>query len=117
MERTGETIILENKTMTLKELQREVTEWSRRNFPDGKPYQPLLGVAEEVGELCHAHLKQDQGIRGYDDLNKAHREKMDAIGDIVIYLADYCHRQAIDFQNCVDWTWEKVKERKWTKEG
>jgi hypothetical protein len=29
---------------------------STRNFPSQVPYQPLLGIMEEVGELAHAQL-------------------------------------------------------------
>lgn len=48
----------------LTEFQNEVKAWTDKNFPDDHPHQPLLGIAEEVGELCHAHLKMEQGIRG-----------------------------------------------------
>ena len=48
--------------VSLRLLQKEVGEWSRENFPDNQQYHPLLGVSEEVGELCHAHLKMEQGI-------------------------------------------------------
>ena len=40
--------------MDLKTLQDEVRDWSHANFGDGFPLRPLLGVIEEVGELCAA---------------------------------------------------------------
>ena len=74
-------------------------------------HRPLLGVCEEAGELCHAHLKAEQGIRGTQD---EHLEaKKDAIGDIVIYLADYCSQQGIDLERSIENTWAKVKQRDW----
>ena len=81
---------LDFNNLDLIQLQREVQAWTAKNFPNNKPYQPLLGVAEEVGELCHAHLKQEQGIRNTTQANKE-----DAVGDIIIYLADYCNRNNI----------------------
>jgi hypothetical protein len=48
----------------LRKFQQEQKDWSKRNFPtQNTPYRPLLGVMEEVGELSHAHLKAEQGIR------------------------------------------------------
>jgi NTP pyrophosphatase (non-canonical NTP hydrolase) len=99
--------------MNIELLQKAVGEWSRRNFPNNKPYQPLLGACEEVGELCHAHLKNEQQIRGFDSEEKTKSEKMDAIGDIVIYLADYCERNKLNLETSIEETWEKVKKRNW----
>ena len=96
--------------LTLRELQKEQTIWVRRNFPGRKNYHPLLGVVEELGELAHAHLKTEQSIRMGED----HRAKTeDAVGDLVIYLADYCSANDLDFQECVQKTWEEVKKRDW----
>jgi len=99
--------------MTLDQLQSEVEEWTAKNFPNTKPYQPLLGVQEEVGELSHAHLKMEQSIRGTTEQHE--NAKRDAIGDIVIYLADYCNKNRINFQQAVALTWHEVKKRDWTK--
>lgn len=102
-----------NYSIPLLQLQVEVADWSNKNFPDNKPYHPLLGVMEEVGELTHAHLKQEQGIR----TNENHiANKEDAIGDIIIYLADYCSRNNIDMDGAVQSTWNKVKQRDWQKD-
>lgn len=98
--------------MNLFRLQVEVGEWSQRNFGDQPSYRPLLGVVEEVGELSHAHLKHEQGIRGMDD-QLAKAAKVDAVADIIVYLADYCHRSEIDLDKAVTETWEKVSRRNW----
>ena len=100
--------------MDLQVLQVQVADWSRRNFgedPDHK-HRPLLGVSEEVGELCHAHLKAEQGIRTNEDHQAA---KIDAVGDILIYLADYCTRNGIDLDSAIRNTWREVKHRDWKK--
>lgn len=99
--------------MNLLRLQEEVTEWASRNFPNKQPHQPLLGIQEEVGELSHAHLKLEQGIRGTKEEHIA--AKKDAVGDIVIYLADYCTQNNICFDSAVAEAWSQVKERDWIK--
>ena len=97
-------------SLTLEQLQGEAWEWVQHNFPNGQPYQPLLGAMEELGELCHAHLKMEQGIREADN-----EDKWDAVGDIVVYLADYCNRNGIDLAKAVEMVWESVKFRDWIK--
>lgn len=99
----------------LDELQLLVGDWSRRNFGDQPSYRPLLGVGEEAGELFHAHLKGEQGIR--HNPNEIRALKVDAIGDIVIYLADYCEREGISFSAAVEKTWETVMQRDWNKKA
>ena len=85
--------------LELTRLQAEHKEWQERNFPDQKDHQPLLGILEELGEICHAHLKAEQGIRGSESLH--FEEKKDAIGDVMIYLANYCNRFGINLQTTV----------------
>ena len=55
--------------MQLGEIQKLSVDWSKRNFGDhyGTGYRNLLGLSEEVGELCHAQLKGEQGIRHAPD--------------------------------------------------
>src|SRR5260370_35804177 len=101
--------------MTLKELQQEVAIWADKNFKYRERHQQLLGVIEEVGELAHAHLKNEQRIRGQEDILKTAADKIDAIGDIVIYLADYCNTNDLNLSACVDSTWSIVKQRDWIK--
>ncbi len=90
----------------------EVGNWATQNFGKQEPYRPLLGVMEEVGELCHAQLKSEQGIRTNEDHEE---DKVDAIGDIVIYLAHYCDLIGVDLSVCINRTWDKVKQRDWNK--
>lgn len=94
--------------MTLKQLQAEVKEWATHNFPEAERVDPVLGVAEETGELCHAVLKMKQGIRTSEDHME---EAIDAIGDLVIYLADVCNKYGFDLESIVYSTWDEVKQR------
>jgi NTP pyrophosphatase (non-canonical NTP hydrolase) len=96
----------------LDQLQDEQYEWSRRNFGPQDPVLPLLGVAEEVGELCHAVLKRKQAIRMDED--HIAKEK-DAIGDIVIFLMDYCNRRGFNLLELINLAWDEVQARDWNK--
>src|SRR5215510_13386187 len=99
--------------MNLDTLQSDVKEWSSRNFPNNQPYHPLLGALEELGELAHAHLKEEQGIRG--SALSHHMAKVDAVGDVIIYLTDYCWRNGINISDAVTLTWHEVSKRDWIK--
>lgn len=98
--------------MDLSDLQIEVHDWSERNFPLRDPLHKLLGVVEEVGELAHAELKAVQGIRGYDAA-KRDRKAKDAVGDAIIYLADYCNCRGFELDDIVRETWSRVQARDW----
>lgn len=39
----------------------------------------------------------------------------DGVGDICVYLADYCSRNNIDFGSAVSETWNKVSKRDWSE--
>lgn len=100
--------------MNLKEFQKEVVQWSDYNFGESRGIDAakdrLLGVQEEVGELSHAILKLTQGIRmGEDHIGNA----KDAVGDIMIYLADFCGKMGFCLDTCITDAWDVVKQRNW----
>jgi NTP pyrophosphatase (non-canonical NTP hydrolase) len=80
----------EEQRMELDKLQKDSQEWREKSFPPEHRTAPLqaLGVCEEAGELAHAILKMEQGIRGDTAAHMA--EAIDAVGDIVIYLCGLC---------------------------
>ena len=89
-------------------LQSVIRRWSDESFGVGSSWHKLLGVMEEVGELCHHVLKREQGIR----VDQNHNEEVkDAVGDIVIYLMDFCAREGISLEECIETTWTKVQQR------
>tara|TARA_R100001594_G_scaffold115765_3_gene150699 strand:- start:2915 stop:3268 length:354 start_codon:yes stop_codon:yes gene_type:complete len=103
--------------MTFTELQEQQKVWSEHNFGRGggrlRLVQCMLGVVEECGELAHGMLKSMQGIRG---TQKKHEASMkDAVGDVIIYLADLCNRAGWDMQKIIESTWAEVSERDWKK--
>jgi len=105
--------ISELRERDLDALQEKINAWGRYNFPNAQPYQPLLGAVEELGELAHAHLKQEQGIRGTPEEWKAKKE--DAIGDVIIYLLHYCVMQGLSLWACILQAWCEIKDRDWQK--
>jgi len=92
--------------------QQEIHEWSLKNFPEQTATQSLLGVVEEVGELAHHVLKKQQNITQHEDHDC---EIKDAIGDIVIFLSEFCSRSGIDLEECVEEVWGRVQKR--TRKG
>lgn len=91
-------------------LQHEVGVWSKKNFGENPALWKFLGVVEEVGELAHAELKSMQGIRTNED----HEAKgKDAVGDILVYLSDFCNRKGWDMQEIIETTWAEVSKRDW----
>lgn len=97
----------------IQELQREAQVWTEHNFPNNEPWMPIMGMAEEIGELQHACLKLHQGIRG--DRDQHLKEMADAFGDVFIYALNACTAYGLDLQTCIQVAWEKVKQRDWQK--
>jgi NTP pyrophosphatase (non-canonical NTP hydrolase) len=93
--------------------QKWVVEWNKKNFGEhyGTGYRLLLGCMEELGELSHAHLKGEQGIRHTPE--EILHLKKDAIGDIVVFLLNYCDSQNIDILECLQIVWDTLKQRDW----
>ncbi len=82
----------------LRDIQQQVGRWSLKNFgPQLAKHgslkgaallelAPLMGLCEEVGELAEATTAADA---------------LDALGDIGIYLLDYCSRAGVDLAEVV----------------
>ncbi len=96
--------------MLLSDIQEEMKPWLRHNFGDRPAWQPLLGLMEELGELSHAFLKREQGIRTAEDHDAAIR---DGVADILIYLMDFCNAEGINLATALRETWARVKQRDW----
>lgn len=97
---------------SLKQFQAEHAEWETKNFGPQPAHRLLMGLMEELGELSHALLKQEQGIRSTEGL--VAKEK-DAIGDLLVYLAGYCTSRGFDLEQIIGEVWAEVKLRDWKK--
>lgn len=62
-------------------VQAEHAEWQLRNFGHQEPWQMLLGVVEEVGEMRDAQTTE---------------EEVDAVGDALIFLISFCSAHGFD---------------------
>jgi NTP pyrophosphatase (non-canonical NTP hydrolase) len=98
----------------LNNLQIDLKPWLFHNFPEATSDQQLKGVMEELGELCHADLKCEQKIRDYTS-KKTDDAIKDAIGDLVIYLCNYCTTKGIVFNDCIDIAFNEIIKRDWVK--
>lgn len=102
---------------TLNELQAKHAAWDIRNFCGGVEYgdrhllRCALGVAEESGELAHAVLKRDQGIRG--SAGKHEAAMRDAVGDISLFTMAICSEMGWSFEQVVRETIATVIQRDW----
>jgi len=98
-------------TVDLRQLQEDALTWEKQNFGDVPSWHALLGVQEEVGELAHAHLKGVEGIRLTPE--QVREKKIDAIGDIVVFLGLYAALEGIDMNSAVRDTWANARQRRW----
>lgn len=95
--------------------QEEVRVWSNHNFGvDGPADHPMFGIVEEIGELYHAVLKSRQKIRRISEA-EMRLQIVDAVGDLEVFLADFCSRMNLSLDYCVTQTWNTVKHRDWVK--
>jgi|SRR5215475_87712 len=72
-------------------LKPQIGRWAKENFDVERPE---LGIAEEAGELTHAVLKREQGIRSAAN-KKTMAEITDALGDAMIYMLHFAHLHQI----------------------
>lgn len=94
---------------TVARVQREQRPWVAHNFGERPGWMPVLGLAEEVGELAHAFLKREQGIRGTKEQHDA--DIRDAAADLVIFLCDVASAEGFDLDQVISETWDMVRKR------
>jgi NTP pyrophosphatase (non-canonical NTP hydrolase) len=94
--------------------QKELDEWQARNFGrhDDDALKCALGMAEEVGEVCHHVLKGTQRIRGgVNGMNKA--EIADGVADVLIYGLQLLSVLSLDAEAEISAVIEQVLARDW----
>jgi NTP pyrophosphatase (non-canonical NTP hydrolase) len=95
----------DDRNLSIDELIDEVYSWSVRNFGEQPVVNPILGMIEEEGELAHAVLKSQQGIRGSADHHRA--AALDAVADCFIYLANFAGTTQTA-KELDDWDWMRT---------
>jgi len=96
--------------------QKQLREWQEKNFGVHKndPLRCALGMAEEVGEVCHHVLKGTQGIReGVNGID--HKEVADGIADTLVYGIQLMTCLGLDATKEISEVIDKVLERDWVK--
>jgi len=86
---------------TFEELQSLVIKWAeaRKIIPNATPISQLLKTIAEIGELA-------------DAVNKRNRaETMDAVGDVLVCLINFCALSAIDLNECLEGAYNEIKDR------
>lgn len=94
--------------------QKELDAWQARNFGrhEDDALKCALGMAEEVGEVCHHVLKGTQRIRGgMNGLNK--EEIADGVADTLIYGRQLLSVIGVDAEQEIAAVIDKVLQRDW----
>jgi len=90
--------------MSYAQAEMRVIQWAqaRKIIPNATPASQLLKMVSEVGELCDAEGKKDMPAI------------VDAVGDVVVCLINYCALKDIDLVTCLEVAYEQIKDRKGT---
>ena len=87
----------------------------------------MLRLAGDVGQIAHHILKIEQGIRDrqikrseqrFNELKKESTEELiakekDSIGDIQVFLLNFCSGRNYNGMDLLNETWKEVKKRDW----
>lgn len=89
---------------TYQALEADIIRWAeaRRIIPNSTPSAQLLKAMSEVGELADATIKGQK------------EEAMDAVGDVMVCLINYCALQDINLVDCMELAYDQIKHRKGT---
>lgn len=90
--------------MSYADYEMRIVQWAeaRRIIPNSTPATQLLKCMSELGELADATIKGDR------------LEVMDAVGDVMVCLINYCALQDINLVDCMSNAYEEIKDRKGT---
>ena len=86
------------------DLELRIVRWSeaRRIIQNSTAEAQLLKAVSEMGELADATIKNDRD------------EIIDAVGDVMVCLVNYCAIKDIDLVSCMDSAYSQIKDRKGT---
>ena len=90
--------------MSYANVEMKIVQWSeaRRIIQNSTAWTQLLKGFSEMGELADATIKDDKD------------EIVDAVGDVMVCLVNYCAIQDIDLVSCMDAAYGQIKDRKGT---
>ena len=89
---------------TFEELESAVVHWAiaRQIIPNATPVSQLLKAISEIGELADAEGKKHEGAI------------MDAVGDVLVCLINYCALREIRVTTCLALAYDQIKDRRGT---
>ena len=90
--------------MSYADYEMKILQWAeaRRIIPNSTPETQLLKAMSEMGELADATIKGDR------------LDVMDAVGDVMVCLVNYCALQDINLVDCMEVAYDAIKNRKGT---
>jgi NTP pyrophosphatase (non-canonical NTP hydrolase) len=88
--------------MSFAAVEMKVVQWStaRKIIQNQAPATALLKLFSELGELADAEAKGNE------------EEQVDAVGDIMVCLINYCAIKDYDLTSCLNVAYEEIKDRK-----
>lgn len=90
--------------MSYAQIEMKIIQWAeaRKIIPNSTPDVQLLKAMSEMGELADATIKNDK------------EAIVDAVGDVMVCLVNYCVLQDIDLVDCMEVAYDQIKNRRGT---
>ena len=90
--------------MSYAEVELQIIRWAeaRKIIPNSNPETQLLKAMSELGELADATIKKDRDAI------------VDAVGDVMVCLVNYCALQDLNLIDCMEVAYDQIKNRKGT---
>ena len=90
--------------MSYANVEIKIIQWSeqRKIIPNSTPEVQLLKAMSEMGELADATIKKDK------------EAIVDAVGDVMVCLVNYCALQDLNLVDCMEVAYDQIKNRKGT---
>ena len=90
--------------MSYANVEMRIIQWSeaRKIIPNSNPESQLLKAVSEMGELADATIKKDR------------EAIIDAVGDVMVCLVNYCALQDISLVECMEVAYDQIKNRRGT---
>ena len=90
--------------MSYASIENQIIIWSqqRKIIPNSNPESQLLKAVSEMGELADATIKKDR------------EAVIDAVGDVMVCLVNYCALQDLNLVDCMEVAYDQIKNRRGT---
>jgi phosphoribosyl-ATP pyrophosphohydrolase len=90
--------------MSYAAVELQIIRWAeaRKIIPNSTPEVQLLKAMSEMGELADATIKKDK------------EAIVDAVGDVMVCLVNYCALQDLNLVDCMEVSYDQIKNRRGT---